>query len=73
MHLVLYFPANYSDIELAQRLKENNIEVFPISSYSLDKSHKMGLVLGYGGVDDNAITANVVRLVEIIKAYPSWI
>jgi len=59
-------PNVFLNIEIAKKLKENNIEVFPISSYSLDKSHKMGLVLGYGAVSETEISIGVAKLVEFI-------
>ena len=67
MHLILLLPANYSDIEVAKKLKENNIEAFPLSNYSLDHSHKMGLVLGYGAVDEATIIKIVKQLAVIIN------
>ncbi len=69
MHLVLYLPANLNDVVVAKKLKENGIEAFPLSNYSLDDSHKMGLVLGYGAVDEHLIISGVKKMVSLIKEY----
>lgn len=69
MHLILYLPANYSDIEVAKKLKENQIETFPLSNYSLDNSHKMGLVLGYGAVSETQMKTKIPKLAELINLY----
>ncbi|MEZ5428895.1 MAG: PLP-dependent aminotransferase family protein [Pyrinomonadaceae bacterium] len=66
MHLVGWLPEGVDDRRVADKAAEKGIKVSPVSSYSLKKKRRGGLVLGYTAFDERQIEEGVRRLSEAL-------
>jgi GntR family transcriptional regulator / MocR family aminotransferase len=62
MHLVGWLPPGKDDRRAAQLAAQIDIQVLPISTYSLEPLSRGGLVFGYAGTEEEAIPHEVKRL-----------
>lgn len=66
MHLVALLPPGVSDVAVSKRAGEKGISVRPLSACYLDPPGRGGLILGYGGVDVQAIRDGIRTLKSCI-------
>lgn len=66
MHLVGWLRDSLDDQSAAQRAAAYQIEVTPLSWYSLRETHPGALLLGYGAVPEDEIAVGVRRLAEAL-------
>jgi GntR family transcriptional regulator / MocR family aminotransferase len=66
MHLVGWLPPGKDDQRAAKLATQVDIEVIAISKYSLESLPRGGLIFGYAGVSEEAITLGVKKLAEIL-------
>ena len=62
MHCIAWLPREANDSAVARAAADHNVDVTPLSRFSLTKSTRPGLLLGYAGVDAAAIKAGARRL-----------
>lgn len=62
LHLVALLPPGVDDCEICRRGIAAGLAVTPLSSCYLRPGKQKGLILGYGGVDEQAIVSGVKRL-----------
>jgi GntR family transcriptional regulator/MocR family aminotransferase len=62
MHLVGLLPAGVDDVAIARAAATAGISTIPLSSCYMRKPARGGLILGYGGVDEDGIREGVRRL-----------
>ncbi len=62
MHLVGWLPPGKDDQRAAELAAQVGIQVLPVSAYSLEPLPRGGLVFGYAGTDEGAISHEVKRL-----------
>lgn len=67
MHLVALLPEGVDDQEVVRRATERQMHPKALSTCFATTRASMGLVLGYGGPDECALTAGARVLAEIIR------
>ncbi len=67
MHLVGWLPPDKDDQQATKLASEVGIEVMPISKYSLEPLLRGGLIFGYAGTDEQAITIGVKKLATVLQ------
>lgn len=67
MHVTLRLPADCDDGAVSAALAGIGLDAPALSGYCLGKSPFPGLVLGYGGLDDAALTLATVRLARVLR------
>jgi GntR family transcriptional regulator/MocR family aminotransferase len=68
MHLVGWLPAGVDDRLAARKAAEFQVDVLPLSRYSLAPLERGGLLLGYGAVKEEDIRPAVRRLAQALRA-----
>jgi GntR family transcriptional regulator/MocR family aminotransferase len=66
MHLVGWLPDYLDDREAALKAAEENIRLSPISSHSINKYPRQGLVFGYAAFDEAQIRGGIAKLAEVL-------
>ncbi len=69
MHLIVWLPEDFNDVEIAKKAKENDLLVYPVSEYVLKFRQKPGLLLGYTAFDKAKLKTGVQKLKKILKQY----
>lgn len=68
LHLVVHLPADVPDVRLAALARTRGLVVSPLSSeYWTGEGQVNGLVLGYAGLEADAIAAGVEKLREVVE------
>ncbi len=67
MHCIGWLPQGSDDVAVASAAARHNLDVTPLSRFSLARSSRPGLLLGYAGVDPTAIKAGVRRLSQALN------
>ncbi|HEY6287113.1 MAG TPA: PLP-dependent aminotransferase family protein, partial [Ktedonobacteraceae bacterium] len=62
-----WLPPGKDDQRAAKLATQVGIEVMAISTYSLEPMSRGGLLFGYAGVSEEAITLGVKKLAEILE------
>jgi GntR family transcriptional regulator/MocR family aminotransferase len=62
MHCIGWLPAGMNDQSVARRAALHEVDVTPLSKFSIAPMTRQGLLLGYAGVDEQAIWAGARRL-----------
>ena len=62
MHLVALLPPNLDDVEISRRAAADGLAVTPLSTCYLHPGGRQGLILGYGGIDEQTIETSVKKL-----------
>lgn len=65
LHLVGWLPPGVSDVEVAAKFAKAEVFTPPLSTYSLTKLERGGLVLGYAGVSEDEIVSAVETMGEM--------
>jgi GntR family transcriptional regulator/MocR family aminotransferase len=68
IHCVGWLPDGMDDRALANRAAEYNLELTPISSFSIEPLARKGLLLGYGGYRVQEIKAGLERLDALLHS-----
>jgi GntR family transcriptional regulator / MocR family aminotransferase len=66
MHLVALLPRGIDDSALARRAAERGFSAMPLSSCYLKRPARNGLILGYGGTDQQQIEVAMRELKRVI-------
>ncbi len=66
MHLVALLPGGIDDGVIARRAAEHEISAMPLSSCYLKRPARNGLILGYGGTNQQQIDEAMGALKRII-------
>jgi len=69
MHLVGWLPPDKDDQRAAKLAAQVGIEIMAVSQYSLEPLSRGGLIFGYAGNDEKAITLGVKKLAEVFKRF----
>ncbi len=69
VHLLLRLPADVDDRAIADRAREQRIEVPALSSFCIECTDQRGLVIGYGAVHEAAIESAIAMLASIVRAH----
>ena len=67
MHLVGWLPPGKDDQRAVKLAAQVGIEVMSISKYSLEPLSRGGLIFGYAGTDEKAITLGVKKLAGVLE------
>jgi GntR family transcriptional regulator/MocR family aminotransferase len=67
MHLVGWLPPGKDDQRAARLAAQVGIQVMAVSKYSLEPLSRGGLIFGYAGTDEEAITLGVKKLAEVLE------
>ena len=67
MHCIGWLPRGSDDVAVAEAAARHHVDVTPLSRFSLVRSPRPGLLLGYAGVDVAAIRAGVARLARALS------
>lgn len=67
MHCVGWLPPGLDDQAVAQQAARHEVEVTPLSKFSLTPLARQGLLLGYAGVDEPQIWAGARRLAVALR------
>ena len=69
IHLVLWLPGLDTGRlpELVERAAREGVGIYPITPYYLNPPTRSGLLLGYGAVDEPAITEGIERLARVLS------
>jgi GntR family transcriptional regulator / MocR family aminotransferase len=67
MHLVALLPKGVSDVAVSQAARDARVSVIPLSSCYWKKPARGGLILGYGGVDEEQIQDGMRKLKACIE------
>lgn len=68
MHLTGLLPDDLDDVSISRRASAVAVSTIPLSNCFLSRPLKMGLVLGYGSVDETPIERGVSLLSAILRA-----
>jgi GntR family transcriptional regulator/MocR family aminotransferase len=68
MHVVGWLARGIDDHLASQQALKHNIDTPPLSSYWLSSPQRQGLILGYTGIDTDAIQAGVKRLARALES-----
>lgn len=68
MHLVLWLPEGYDDVEIAAAAGEAGIALRPLSPMGSEHLELSGLMLGFGGFSKAGLEAAVQRLRRVLDA-----
>jgi GntR family transcriptional regulator/MocR family aminotransferase len=66
-HCVGWLPASMDGLRLQQLAAANNLNLWLVSSYSIEPLARDGLVLGYGGHEDAEMQDAVRRLAAVMQ------
>ncbi|HEV8431053.1 MAG TPA: PLP-dependent aminotransferase family protein [Pyrinomonadaceae bacterium] len=67
LHLTALLPKSFDDCELVSRAAQRGISATALSSCFATKASRSGLILGFGGADEERIKAAVQVLAELIR------
>lgn len=65
LHVCAYLPESVADTAVSEEAAGIGLHVPPLSRYYLGPDERNGLVLGYGGVDEDSIRAGIQRLARV--------
>ncbi|MBO0797076.1 MAG: hypothetical protein J2P36_39865, partial [Ktedonobacteraceae bacterium] len=68
MHVVGWLGRGLDDHLAAQQALLHNVDAPPLSAYCLNSPSQHGLVLGYTGIDSDAIHAGTRRLAQALES-----
>lgn len=68
MHLIGWLNEGVSDYAVAKKALEFGIKLVPVSSHSLTKWERGGLILGYAALNEKQIKQGVKQLAKIIQS-----
>jgi GntR family transcriptional regulator/MocR family aminotransferase len=69
IHCVGWLPDGIDDLELASRAANYDLDLTPVSNFSLEALPRKGLLLGYGGFDERTIKEGVQRLGALLRSF----
>ena len=67
MHLIIRLPAKVDDVAVSQRASREGIAVMPLSICYHEKPRRGGLILGYGGTDQQQIREGTRKLASVLR------
>jgi DNA-binding transcriptional MocR family regulator len=70
MYLVAWLPPDWSDAAAARALGEAGVVAVPLSSLVIETKRAPGLMLGYTGHSEAAMTRAIDRIAEIFQRKP---
>ncbi|WP_420967031.1 PLP-dependent aminotransferase family protein [Bradyrhizobium sp. B120] len=70
MHLLLWMPQGFDDVQLAKAALADGIVVRPISPM-YERAPRSGLMLGFGGFEPEELEAAAIRLRRVINQRPA--
>jgi GntR family transcriptional regulator/MocR family aminotransferase len=68
IHCIGWLPDGMEDLLLASKAPEYDLDLTPVSSFSLEPYQRKGLLLGYGGYTVQAIQEGARRLGELLHS-----
>jgi GntR family transcriptional regulator / MocR family aminotransferase len=68
MYLTAWLPPHWSDIDTAAALGKAEVNTLPLSSLTLARRRPPGLVLGYTGHSEAAMTSAIERMARLFEA-----
>ena len=69
IHCVGWLPDGIDDLELASRAANYDLDLTPVSNFSLEALPRKGLLLGYGGFNERTIKEGVQRLGALLRSF----
>ena len=69
IHCVGWLPDGMNDLAVASKAAKYNLELTPISIFSIEPLSRKGLLLGYGGYSVQEIQAGVRRLEALLSSF----
>ena len=69
VHVLLRLPAAVDDRAIADRARQERIEVPALSSFCIERTDQRGLVIGYGAVHEAAIDPAIATLATIARTH----
>jgi GntR family transcriptional regulator/MocR family aminotransferase len=70
MYLIAWLPADWSDAAAARALGEAGVVAVPLSSLVIETKRPPGLMLGYTGHSEAAMTRAIDRMAEVFQRKP---
>lgn len=68
IHCVGWLPAEMDDLSVARKAADFDLELTPVSNFSLEPFARKGLLLGYGGYSVQEIKDGVIRLGALLRS-----
>ena len=68
IHCVGWLPEGMDDLELASRAEDYDLNLTPISSFSIEPLSRKGFLLGYGGFSEKEIKRGAKRLGGLLRS-----
>ena len=69
IHCIGWLPDGIDDRELASRAPNYDLDLTPVSNFSLEPLPRKGLLLGYGGFNGQTIKDGVQRLGALLRSF----
>jgi GntR family transcriptional regulator / MocR family aminotransferase len=66
MHVIGWLPEGVKDYEIAQKARQSNLNIAPLSNYCNRDFGRGGLLFGYTGFDEKQIEEGVKKLAEML-------
>ncbi len=66
MNLVVWLPPQLDDRTIADRAQQAGLDLFPLSAVTVAHRRRPGLLLGFGGINDQEILEGVEKLAGLI-------
>ncbi|MCX6047910.1 MAG: PLP-dependent aminotransferase family protein [Chloroflexi bacterium] len=67
MHCVGWLPPGLDDQTVTRQAARHDVEVTPLSKFSITPMTRQGLLLGYAGIDESQIAAGARRLADALR------
>lgn len=67
MNLVIWLPPHLDDRVIAEAAKTVNLDLFPLSTVTMARHRRPGLLLGFGGIHDDEIRDGVEKLERVLR------
>jgi GntR family transcriptional regulator/MocR family aminotransferase len=67
LHLVIFIPDHVDDLEVARLAAEHGLFPAPLSACYATAPSRAGLILGFGGSDEQVLTDGVRTLAELVR------
>jgi len=65
MHLIGWLPQGISDQDVSRAMAERGVRAAPLSDYAIKQSKRGGLLFGYAGFNERAMTSAFKRLADL--------